>query len=56
MSNHPIPDSDQEYMVQQWGTKYFITDPRSDYYLKSYIKIKKQSPRRRIGGATMPSG
>ena len=29
MSNHPIPDSDQEYMVQQWGTKYLITDPRS---------------------------
>ena len=54
MSNHPIPDSDQEYMVQQWGTKYLITDPRSDYYLKKASKPKNNPPE---GGlTTMPSG
>ena len=54
MSNHPIPDSDQEYMVQQWGTKYLITDPRSDYYLKKASKSKNNPPE---GGlSTMPSG
>tara|TARA_B100000073_G_C23674039_1_gene549819 strand:- start:746 stop:910 length:165 start_codon:yes stop_codon:yes gene_type:complete len=54
MSNHPIPDSNQEYMVQQWGTKYLITDPRADYYLKKASKSKNNPPE---GGlTTMPSG
>lgn len=48
MSNHPIPDSNQEYMVQQWGTKYLITDPRSDYYLKKASKSKNDPPEDRL--------
>ncbi len=34
MSNHPIPDSSMEHMMEMWGTRYLITDPKSDYYLK----------------------
>jgi len=34
MSNHPVPDSNSEYMMENWGTKYLITDPKSDQLLR----------------------
>ena len=34
MSNHPVPDSNSEYMMENWGTKYLITDPKSDQVLR----------------------
>lgn len=34
MSNHPVPDSNREYMMDTWGTKYLITDPKSDNLLR----------------------
>lgn len=34
MSNHPVPDSNPEYMMENWGTKYLITDPKSDQVLR----------------------
>jgi hypothetical protein len=33
MAIHSVPDSDKVYMQETHGTKYLITDPRSDSLL-----------------------
>ena len=48
MSNHPIPDHDCEYMEETHGTKYLITDPKSDKILREVVgdgdeDLKKQN-------------
>lgn len=37
MANHPIPDHDKEYMKEQHGTEYLITDPASDKILREVV-------------------
>lgn len=33
MAIHSVPDTDPAYMAKSHGTRYLITDPRSDKYL-----------------------
>lgn len=37
MANHPVPDHDKEYMKEQHGTEYLITDPASDKILREVV-------------------
>jgi len=34
MATNPNPDTNKEYMMNEWGTKYLITDPKSDQLLR----------------------
>jgi len=34
MATNPNPDTDKLHMMKEWGTKYLITDPKSDQLLR----------------------
>ena len=46
MSNHPIPDHNSEYMEEAHGTKYLITDPKSDKLLREVVGDHKHDLKR----------
>jgi hypothetical protein len=43
MAIHPIPDNNKEYMSQQHGTSYLITDPQADALLASAHRQRMQA-------------
>jgi len=48
MAQNPNPETNKDYMMNQWGTKYLITDPKSDQVLREIRfdhlnDIKKQN-------------
>jgi hypothetical protein len=48
MANNPIPDHVTEMMNYDFGTKYLITDPKSDKYLNMYRKKPNNPPENRL--------
>ena len=46
MANHPVPDHDKEYMKEQHGTEYLITDPASDKILREVVGDHKHDLKR----------
>lgn len=48
MANNPIPDHVTEMMNRDFGTKYLITDPKSDKYLNMSRKKPNIPPENRL--------